>query len=151
MDNEIPIDISADDLKQDEQRSLIFQILYALESHNYDINLENLVECFANNFGILINIESDIFKKLSRIAAAKDDLDLKILPLISKNWRPERLGTVTKLILKIGAWELLNTNLDSAIVINESIELAKCFAEKDAYKFINGVLDEFADKYKQKN
>jgi transcription termination factor NusB len=30
------------------------------------------------------------------------------------------------------------------IIINEAIELSKCFAEKDAYKFINGILDEAA-------
>jgi len=29
-----------------------------------------------------------------------------------------------------------------AIVINEAIELAKCFSEDDAYKFVNGILDE---------
>jgi N utilization substance protein B len=39
-------------------------------------------------------------------------------------------------------WELKKGDPAASIVINEAIELAKCFAEKDAYKFINGVLDE---------
>ena len=38
-------------------------------------------------------------------------------------------------------WELMETETPSTIVLNEAIELAKCFSEKDAYKFVNGVLD----------
>jgi N utilization substance protein B len=41
----------------------------------------------------------------------------------------------------LGLWELLNTDTDPRIVMNEAIELAKCFAEDDAYRFINGLLD----------
>jgi N utilization substance protein B len=39
-------------------------------------------------------------------------------------------------------WELESRTVSHSIVLNEAIELAKCFAEKDAYKFINGILDE---------
>jgi len=151
MNSDVPLEIFANNLEQNEQRSLIFQILYILDSHNYDLNLESLIESFANNFQVVINPDSEIFNKISKILQNKEDIDLKVLPLISANWRPERLGTITRLILRIGAWELLNTDLDAAIVINESIELAKCFAEKDAYKFINGILDQFANRYKNKN
>jgi N utilization substance protein B len=42
----------------------------------------------------------------------------------------------------MASWELLETDTPSTIVINEAIELAKAFSEKDAYKFINGVLDQ---------
>lgn len=144
MNNEMP----AEDLEQKDQRSLIFQILYAIESHNYDVNLKNLIEDFTNNFNIILKDDSKLFNKISNIVLSKDEVDLKILPLISSNWKPERVGVVTKLILRIGAWEILNSKLNQAIIINESIELAKCFAEKDAYKFINGILDKFAYKYK---
>lgn len=138
----------AEDLELKDQRSLIFQILYAIESHNYDVNLKNLIEDFTNNFNIILKDDSKLFNKISSIVLSKDEVDLKILPLISSNWKPERVGVVTKLILRIGAWEILNSELNQAIIINESIELAKCFAEKDAYKFINGILDKFAYKYK---
>jgi N utilization substance protein B len=39
-------------------------------------------------------------------------------------------------------WELFHTDMPTSIVINEAVELAKCFSEKDAYKFVNGILDE---------
>ncbi|MCK9544061.1 MAG: transcription antitermination factor NusB [Novosphingobium sp.] len=151
MNIEIPTEISASDLEKNDQRALMFQMLYALDSHNYDIKLDYLVESFANNFQVIITSNSDVFKKVGKIVESKEELDIKVLPLISSNWRPERLGTITRLILRMGAWELLNSQLDAAIVINESIELAKCFAEKDAYKFVNGILDEFANRYKNIN
>jgi len=36
----------------------------------------------------------------------------------------------------------LQTDEPHNIIINEAIELAKCFSEDYAYKFINGILDE---------
>jgi N utilization substance protein B len=39
------------------------------------------------------------------------------------------------------------TDTSPTIIINEAVELAKCFAEKDAYKFVNGILDEALKKY----
>ena len=70
----------------------------------------------------------------------RDALDEQYKPLLS-NWRFERVGVSTKLILRFATWELLRTDTDSRIVINEAVELAKRFAEKDAYKFVNGILD----------
>jgi N utilization substance protein B len=58
------------------------------------------------------------------------------------NWRFDRIGCCTKLILRFAMWELFYTDTPDSIVINEAVELAKCFSEKDAYKFINGILDE---------
>ncbi|ELU8972706.1 transcription antitermination factor NusB [Campylobacter jejuni] len=51
------------------------------------------------------------------------------------------LGHVERVILRLGAYELLFTDTPSAIVINEAIELAKELANDNSPKFINGVLD----------
>ncbi|EDP5401404.1 transcription antitermination factor NusB [Campylobacter jejuni] len=51
------------------------------------------------------------------------------------------LGHVERAILRLGAYELLFTDTPSAIVINETIELAKELANDNSPKFINGVLD----------
>ena len=60
------------------------------------------------------------------------------------NWRLDRISISSLLIIRLGVWELTNTTTDTRIVINEAIELAKCFAEDDAYRLINGLLDRFA-------
>jgi N utilization substance protein B len=41
----------------------------------------------------------------------------------------------------LGAYELLYSELDDAVVINEAIELAKKLCNDTSPKFINGVLD----------
>jgi N utilization substance protein B len=76
------------------------------------------------------------------VAHDRDILDQKIIPLI-ENWRFDRLGIPTILILRLAVWEIMHTDTDPVVIINEAVELAKCFGEKDSFKFINGVLDQF--------
>ncbi|MDR2789877.1 MAG: transcription antitermination factor NusB [Campylobacteraceae bacterium] len=58
-----------------------------------------------------------------------------------KEWELEKVGKVERALLRLGAYELLYTRLDSAVVINEAIELAKEFGNDTSSKFVNGVLD----------
>ncbi|NLK84582.1 MAG: transcription antitermination factor NusB [Aeromonadales bacterium] len=52
------------------------------------------------------------------------------------------LDQVDKAILRLGTFELLyRQEVPYRVVINESIILAKEFAEQDSHKFVNGVLD----------
>ncbi|MEA2111443.1 MAG: transcription antitermination factor NusB [Campylobacterota bacterium] len=61
-----------------------------------------------------------------------------------KDWDFERLGSIERATLRLGAYEILNTELDSAVIINEAIEVAKAFGTEQSPKFINGVLDAIA-------
>ena len=58
-----------------------------------------------------------------------------------KDWNFERLGAIERATLRLGAYEILFTDLDAAVVINEALEVAKAFATEQSPKFINGVLD----------
>ena len=53
----------------------------------------------------------------------------------------EGIGSVEKSILRLATYEILHTELDKAIIINEAIELAKKLAADNATRFVNGVLD----------
>lgn len=61
-----------------------------------------------------------------------------------KEWDFERLGSIERATLRLGAYEILYGDLDSAVVINEAIEITKAFAAEQSPKFINGVLDAIA-------
>lgn len=61
-----------------------------------------------------------------------------------KEWDFSRLGTIERATLRLGAYEALYSDLDSAVVINEAIEVAKAFGTEQSPKFINGVLDAIA-------
>ena len=58
-----------------------------------------------------------------------------------KDWDFERLGSIERATLRLAAYEIKFTKLDSAVVINEAIEITKSFGTEQSPKFINGVLD----------
>lgn len=58
-----------------------------------------------------------------------------------KDWDFERLGTIERATLRLAAFEILFSELDSAVIINEAVEITKAFGTEQSPKFINGVLD----------
>ena len=58
-----------------------------------------------------------------------------------KEYKISSIGHIERAILRLGTYEILKTDLDDAVIINESIELCKSLASDTAPKFINGVLD----------
>lgn len=60
----------------------------------------------------------------------------------SHNWKIERIGHVDKAILRFSIFSLLfQPDVPPSVVIDEAVEIAKLFCEREAYKFINGILD----------
>lgn len=73
---------------------------------------------------------------LSNIAILDNSIEKHL-----KEWEFERLGSIERAIMRLAAYEILYGNLDSAVVINEAVEISKAFASEQSPKFINGVLD----------
>lgn len=70
-----------------------------------------------------------------------ENLTNEIKQNLKKGWSIERLNTIDLAITLVAAFELLYTDLDRRIIINEAVDNAKVFCDDDRYKFINGVLD----------
>ncbi|MCL4361624.1 transcription antitermination factor NusB [Candidatus Dependentiae bacterium] len=134
--------VDCNSLSQKDQRGLILHILYACDANDYSTIFENIVENIARGFDLIIPKDSFVYTTSKAIVENRESLDDNYKHMID-NWRFERVGVCTKLILRLAFWELLNTDTPASIIINEAIELAKCFAEQDSYKFINGILDEY--------
>lgn len=131
---------------QRDNRIIVFHLLYAMDSFDYDVSLESVAENISKGFDVQIDFSDELLKKVASIVEERNIIDEEIKPLLA-NWRLDRVGCVTKLILRLAIWELKHTDIAPSIIINEAIELAKCFAEQDAYKFINGILDKWLLKY----
>jgi len=127
---------------QRQLRSIMFHFLYAMDSFNYEVELPFLVEQFSRGFELEIPSESEVLTKTQAIVDEREFLDNELEPLLA-NWRLERLSVITRLILRMALWELKHSELAPSIVINEAIEMAKCFGETDSYRLVNGVLDEW--------
>lgn len=63
------------------------------------------------------------------------------LQAVMKEWEMDRVGSIEKAVLRLGAYEILFENVDKAVAINEAVELGKLFGAENSAKFINGVLD----------
>jgi transcription antitermination protein NusB len=57
------------------------------------------------------------------------------------NWTVKRMATIDRNILRLGAYELLYTDTPRQVVINEAIELAKRYGDRNSSGFVNGILD----------
>lgn len=63
----------------------------------------------------------------------------------SKNWRLERMPVVDRSLLRTAIAEMLGfPKTPAAVVINESLEVARRFAAPESVNFLNGVLDAVA-------
>jgi N utilization substance protein B len=61
-----------------------------------------------------------------------------------KEWDFARLGAIERATLRLATYEIMFGELDSAVVINEAVEITKAFGTEQSPKFINGVLDAIA-------
>ena len=119
-------------------RESIVGLLYAQDIGNSDIN-KFVDEIFEEKK--IRNRQKEF--ALSLYKGVEENLE-EIDGLIDthlKEWNLKNIGNVERAILRLGAYELIYTDLDSAVVINEAIELAKKLCNETGPKFINGVLD----------
>jgi len=80
------------------------------------------------------------------IIAGQKEVD-DAIQSISQHWRIQRMAMVDRNILRLAAFELLNSpQIAPAVVINEAIEIAKKFSGPEAATFVNGILDALRKK-----
>lgn len=137
---EFPID---GNYSRRQTRSLIFHLLYAMEEHDYTLSLNAIIDEYNRGFELHIPFDGEIADITAGVIGDRLLIDTLLGPLL-ENWRIDRLGACTKLVLRMSLWEMINTDTPANVIINEAIELAKAFSEKDAYKFVNGILDRAA-------
>lgn len=63
------------------------------------------------------------------------------LAVVSPSWPALRMPVADRCILRLGIWELNETDTSAAVVINEAVELAKLYGTEMSPAFVNGVLD----------
>lgn len=133
-------------LSKSAQRALVLHILYTIEMHEYVKSLESIIYDYARAFACSIEESDTVFYHSRGIINFKDQADVIIESLL-QNWKIDRLSIITKLILRYALWELISEKQDAALIINESVELAKGFGEEDSYRLINGLMDNASKQF----
>ncbi len=72
----------------------------------------------------------------------------KIIESCAEHWDMKRMAVVDRNILRLGVAEMVySADTPARVAINEGIELAKKFGDKESSRFVNGVLDQIAKKH----
>ena len=88
---------------------------------------------------------------LYRLATSRQDEVDALIESHSQNWRLERMPVVDRNLLRGAVAEMLGyPKTPAAIIINESLEIARRYAAPESVQFLNGVLDAIARDLLQK-
>lgn len=70
----------------------------------------------------------------------------ELLTTYSQGWTLERMPSVDRAILRLGAFEVLyGTDVPEGVAISEAVELAKTLSTDESPKFVNGLLGRLAE------
>lgn len=82
---------------------------------------------------------------LFRVATDRGSEIDKLIEDHAQHWRMERMAAVDRNLLRAGVAEFLGyPETPRAVIINESLEIARKFSSPESVQFVNGVLDSVA-------
>jgi N utilization substance protein B len=59
----------------------------------------------------------------------------------AKGWRIERMPSIDRTLLRMGAWELAHRpDVPTGAILSEAVDLAREYSTEDSSRFVNGVL-----------
>jgi N utilization substance protein B len=81
---------------------------------------------------------------VSGVERRRDEMDQRIRAA-AERWSLERMPVVDRNLLRLATFELLeSTEVPTAVILDEAIELAKLLSTEDSGRFVNGVLGRIA-------
>ena len=120
-----------------EQRYKAMTILYQAflyDNNNISYDIKDIINEQLEESNKFIN------SLVMGVLKEKDKID-KLANKYLENWDINRLGFTDQAILRIGIYEILNTDTPDITCIDEAVELSKEYSDDKVCKMINGVLD----------
>lgn len=127
-------------------RALAFHYIYALDRSDYQDSLADVAEQFVEHFNLKPKDQTFALVLAQGVVDNHERFARELQPML-EHWRVDRLGCCTRLVLYMAMWELEQPQAIASIIINEAVELSKTFSERDAYRFVNGTLDQMKHAY----
>ncbi len=124
-------------------RERIIQALYQWQLNGEHLEDIHRIESQFMQEQDMQRVDKSYFKKLLlAIPTHVENLDQRLSEFVD---RPvAQLTPIELAILRLGAYELLETNVPFRVAINEAVELAKRFGADKSHRYVNGVLDKLA-------
>ncbi|MFZ2450293.1 MAG: transcription antitermination factor NusB [Methylobacter sp.] len=122
-------------------RKAAVQALYQWQMTGQNLNL---IEQQFGEEDWLKDAQKSYFKELFHgVPEHLDEIDQALAEFVDRD--VDLIDPVERAILRLGTYELLyRLNMPYKVVLNESINLAKCFGADGSHKYVNGILDKIA-------
>jgi len=127
-----------------QSRESVISLLYAQDVGNDKI--EKFVDEMLEDKKIRNKQKEFALSLFEGISENLEEIDNEINKHL-KEYKVHELGHLERAILRLGTYEILKTDLDNAVIINEAIELSKDLASDTAPRLVNGVLDAIAKEH----
>jgi transcription antitermination protein NusB len=125
-----------------ESRELALQILYALDA-NPSVGIRETLQTFREEQTDVMSRVREFAEDIVRGVQEKRQVIDEAIKARSKNWSLARMPLVDLNVMRMAAYELMfRQDIPKKVSINEAIEIARKFGDKDSPAFVNGILDE---------
>lgn len=139
--------------KKSESRIAAIEALYSIEISKWEKTTEEALKditLYYKNYGKKTNnvdfnqkfLKTLLYKTLDN----KEEIDQIIINNLSENWNYNRIGFVSRCILRIAVFEIKYTpQTPLKVIIDEYTNIAATFFDEKDIGFINGILDKIAN------
>ena len=123
-------------------RELALQILYALDA-NPSVGIRETLQTFREEqTDVLTRVREFAEGLVQGVQEHREVIDAAIKAR-SKNWTLVRMPRVDLNVMRMATYELMfRQDIPKKVSINEAIEIARRFGDKESPAFVNGILDE---------
>lgn len=126
-----------------KSRELVLQMLFQADMGKQTV--EHVRQTFWGEHGSTSAEVRGFADDLFRVATDRGAEIDKLIEGHAEHWRMERMAAVDRNLLRAGVAEFLAyPETPRAVVINESLEIARKFSSLESVQFVNGVLDSVA-------
>ena len=129
-----------------EQREQIFKLLFRVEFNKKEEMPEQL-QLFYEEADKPVSEEDRLYisDKYEKIMDKLSQID-ELLNEKAQKWSTDRMGKVELTIRRRAVYEIrYDEDIPTSVAINEAVELAKKFGQKESGSFVNGILARFAE------
>ncbi len=133
-----------------QAREFALKFLYQCEMEQLHFFAKAHFSSFVSHFATPEEVQDLALPLCHGILNKRSEID-SLLVQASKNWALDRMAVIDRTILRIAAYELLELQTPTKVILNEAIELAKTYGTENSSQFVNGVLDYLAKEIRKRD
>jgi N utilization substance protein B len=124
--------------RRSKARAVCLQMLFQNDV-NPDIDAQTVQEMIREQLSdeALSLFACELFTGVMEVRSVLDER----IQEVAENWSLSRMAQTDRNVLRLGAFELLQTETPHRVVIDEAVDLARKFGTAQSSQFVNGILD----------